>query len=187
RVRLQVFLEISIDGKPQKNRIEIGLFGDIVPKTAKNFRDLCNGAPGFGYKGCKIHRVIQDFMIQGGDFERGDGTGGKSSIKNKYGKYSAFKDENFKLRHYGAGWVSMANAGPNTNGSQFFITLVKAPWLDKLHVVFGKVLKGMDTVKAISKVSTDSEARPHRDVKVTDCGSVDIEKYFDVETTGTKE
>ncbi|CAJ1401800.1 unnamed protein product [Effrenium voratum] len=158
----RVWMDIDADGKVI-GRIEIELKADKAPKTAENFRALCTGEKGFGYKGSKFHRIIPEFMCQGGDFTKGNGTGGKSIYGEK------FEDENFSLKHEGAGILSMANAGANTNGSQFFLCTVKTTHLDGKHVVFGQVVKGYSVVKAIEKVGS-SDGMPSLRVIVKDCG-----------------
>ncbi|KAJ8302887.1 hypothetical protein KUTeg_019283 [Tegillarca granosa] len=171
-VTKKVYFDMAIDGE-SIGQIVFGLFGETAPKTAENFAQLASGVNGYGYQGSKFHRVIQDFMIQGGDFDKGDG----SSIKSIYGEY--FDDENFTLNHYGPGWLSMANAGPNTNGCQFFITTRQTPWLDGKHTVFGKVLQGMDVVKAIAAQQTDDSDHPLTDVVIEKCGVIDVDTPFD--------
>ncbi|MFF2962788.1 peptidylprolyl isomerase [Streptomyces sp. NPDC057963] len=161
-----VYFDITIDDQPA-GRITFKLFDDVVPKTAENFRALATGEQGFGYKGSSFHRVIPDFMLQGGDFTRGDGTGGKSIYGAK------FPDENFKLSHTKPGLLSMANSGPNSNGSQFFVTTIVTSWLDGKHVVFGEVAdqESMDLVKKIEALGSQS-GRTSAKITIADSGTV---------------
>ena len=157
------FFDIAIN-KQNIGRIVFKLYDDITPKTCANFRALCTGEKGFGYKGCIFHRIIPNFMIQGGDFTKGNRTGGKSIYGSK------FEDENFKVSFQGPGELAMANSGPNTNGSQFFITTIKCDWLTGHHVVFGKVIEGMDIVKKMESTGSKS-GKTKSEVIILDCGT----------------
>jgi peptidyl-prolyl cis-trans isomerase B (cyclophilin B) len=161
----KVFFDIEVDGKSE-GRIVIGLFGETVPETVENFYQLATGEKGYGYKNSLFFRSIEGFMLQGGDFENNDGTGGKSI----YG--STFDDENFNLEHSAAGYVSMVNSGADTNNSQFMILYESASFLDGRHVVFGKVLEGMDVVRKIENLSTDNSDKPTKEVKIIDSGAL---------------
>jgi len=160
----QVYFDIRIDGQ-FSGRLRIMLRKDVCPITVENFRCLCTHEKGFGYKGSALHRIIPGFMAQGGDFTKGDGTGGKSIFGKK------FEDENFTLKHTGAGILSMANSGKNTNGSQFFLTFARTEWLDGKHVVFGQVIQGLEVLKKIEACGTKA-GKPTKKVIIANCGEL---------------
>ncbi|XP_072168801.1 peptidyl-prolyl cis-trans isomerase 6-like [Diadema setosum] len=176
----KVSFDISIGGEPV-GTIELGLFGEVVPKTVANFLTFSDPKNEENYVNTKFHRVIRDFMVQGGDFMSSDGSGSRSIFGKDH-----FDDENFKLDHYGAGWLAMANAGPNTNGCQFYITTVKTKWLDGAHVVFGKILSGIDTLAAVERTETDANDKPVKDVVVTASSVEELAPFdrFEVEKLG---
>merc|ERR1712243_345646 len=164
RMTTRVFFDVAADGAPI-GKVIMELRSDVVPKTCENFRALCTGEKGYGFKGSAFHRVIPNFMCQGGDFTAGNGTGGESIYGNK------FEDENFTLKHTGPGILPMANAGPNTNGSQFFLCLAKTSWLDGKHVVFGRVTSGMEVVKRMEGVGSQDGA-VSSSVEIANCGQL---------------
>jgi len=168
----RVFFDITIGDKPA-GRVTMELRADVVPKTAENFRALCTGEKGTGksgkplhFKGSIFHRIIPGFMCQGGDFTNFNGTGGESIYGSK------FADENFQLKHTGSGILSMANSGPGTNGSQFFICTAKTSWLDGKHVVFGSIVEGLDVVKEMEKVGSSPNGTTSKRVTISDCGQL---------------
>ncbi|ETV69338.1 hypothetical protein H257_14950 [Aphanomyces astaci] len=181
-VRSKVFFDVSIDGR-DAGKVVMGLYDDVQPKTVANFVALCTGEASLPnqplhYKNSPFHRIIPNFMIQGGDFTNGDGTGGMSI----YG--ARFADEDLSVPHGGAGTLSMANAGPNTNGSQFFICTANTEWLDGKHVVFGKVIQGMDVVEKVSSYGASPHGRPSADIRIKNCGRyTDEEEAEAVETS----
>nr|BAF81521.1 putative peptidyl-prolyl cis-trans isomerase [Brassica rapa] len=177
QVTHRVFLDIDIEGQ-RLGRIVIGLYGNVVPKTVENFRALCTGEKGqassgkpLHYKGTQFHRIVSGFVVQGGDIIHGDGKGSEST----YG--GTFPDENFKAKHSHAGVVAMANTGPDSNGSQFFITTIKATWLEGEHVVFGKVIQGMDNVFAIEGGAGTYSGKPRKKVVIADSGEIPQDKW----------
>ncbi|KAK9845884.1 hypothetical protein WJX81_005114 [Elliptochloris bilobata] len=174
--RTRVFFDVAPFGEDAGGRLELELYNDIVPATAQNFKQLCTGEHGLGssgkplhYQGSAFHRIIPGFMAQGGDFTHGDGTGGESIYGAK------FMDEGFVMKHDAAGVLSMANAGPDTNGSQFFITFAPAPHLDGKHVVFGKVVSGMDLLRRIERLGTQS-GRPTQRVVIAASGELPAQR-----------
>ena len=163
-INTEVFLDFTVNNE-SIGRIELELFDDVAPKTVDNFKTICAGTEDMNgrYDNCPVHRIIPNFMMQSGDFTRGNGMGGESIYGFK------FEDENFILKHDKPGILSMANSGPNTNGSQFFITFEPTPWLNGHHVVFGEVTNGMNILEEIEKLGSQS-GKPNKTVKIEKCG-----------------
>ena len=174
QVTHKVYFDVTIGGEPA-GRVVMGLFGEIAPRTVQNFYELATHAKGFGYKGSIFHRVIQGFMMQGGDFQNANGTGGRSI----YG--DTFEDEDFTQSHIARGLLSMANRGPDTNGSQFFITFRATPWLNGRHVVFGVVLEGQDVLDKVEWGRTGRGDRPVKEVRIADSGALPVDQPFVVD------
>jgi len=180
----EVYFDVKVEdidgpGEDYKGRFVIAVFGDVAPMTTLNFVSLAKGyqrgKDKLWYKDTKVHRIVPDFVVQLGDITDGDGTGGKSIFGER------FNDEEFTLSHRSAGWVAMANHGPDTNGSQFYILLTKARWLDAKHVVFGKVVRGFDVIDVLGNVSSDpNTAIPKKTVTITDCGVMDLESKYEL-------
>jgi len=180
-VTSKVYLDLSIGGKPI-GRVVIGLFGRTSPLTVKNFETIAAGTMnGLTYKGSTFHRVIRGFMMQGGDILSGDGRGSISIFGDR------FEDENFIVKRYGPGWVSMANAGRDTNGSQFYIAFRACHWLDSTHTTFGKVLEGMSAVRKVEGVATGTDDRPKETVTIDDCGLIKVDTPFAVSTAAVSD
>ncbi|CAO1358903.1 unnamed protein product [Diamesa hyperborea] len=174
KVTSQIYLDIA-HGNRSLGRIVVGLFGEAAPRTVQNFREICiNGIDDMSYNGTRFHRVIDKFMVQGGDILAGDGKG----LTSIYGM--DFEDENMTINHTIGGFLGMANKGPDTNGCQFYITTIATPWLNGKHTVFGKVIEGQNVVHKIEKVKTDTDDVPIEAVIITSCRDIPLSKSYNI-------